>query len=229
MFLSQIQLNPRRREAAPLLSSPHALHAAVLASFPDPSAQVTGRVLWRLDAGEHRTLLRVVSPERPDFTHIAEQAGWPTREDSWEVRSYDKVLARIEKGQRYGFRLTANPVYNKRVPDGSRGKVHGHSTVTHQERWLLDRQERCGFQVEDMADAVPAPEGEGGGLGKALRIVDRRTLSFSRREATVTLRVATFEGILAVHDRDAIVHALSHGIGRAKGYGCGLLTLAPLR
>ena len=40
---------------------------------------------------------------------------------------------------------------------------------------------------------------------------------------------STFEGMLTVTDRDAFVHALTHGIGRAKGYGCGLLTIAPVR
>jgi CRISPR system Cascade subunit CasE len=45
MYLSRIQLNPARREARRFLESPHVLHAAVLAAFPDPSARVTGRVL----------------------------------------------------------------------------------------------------------------------------------------------------------------------------------------
>lgn len=222
MFLSQVQLNPRRREAGKLLSSPHSLHAAVLASFPDPSARVTGRILWRLDAGEYRTLLRVVSPERPDFTHIIEQAGWPTRDDTWSVRPYNDLLARIDDGQRFGFRLTANPVRSTRLPSGQRGKVYGHVTVAQQEQWLFDRQERLGFRIEDACSGDEE-------LGKALRVTDRRTLKFSRRETGVTLRVATFEGILSVVERDAFVHALSHGIGRAKGYGCGLLTLAPVR
>lgn len=224
MFLSRIQLNPARRDAHPLLSSQHTLHAAVLAAFPDPSPRASGRVLWRLDNHEHRTMLYIVGPEAPDLTHLAEQAGWPTRTDTWQVRPYGPVLDRVENGQRYGFRLTANPVRSERLPSGARGKVYGHVTANQQEQWLLDREERAGFRVEDFA-----PGNDERGPERALRVVERRTLTFSRRETSVTLRVATFEGILEVRDRDAFVYALSFGIGRAKGYGCGLMTIAPVR
>lgn len=228
MFLSQIQLNPMRRDARPLLASPHTLHAAVLAAFPDPSPRTTGRVLWRLDTHDHRTHLYIVSPEPPDLTHLAEQAGWPTRADTWGVRPYVRVLDQVEDGQRYGFRLTANPVRAARLPSGERGKVYGHVSVAQQEQWLLDREERAGFRVTG-ADASASTSGEVDPRERALRVTARRTLAFSRRETSVTLRVATFEGVLEVRDRDAFVHALSFGIGRAKGYGCGLMTIAPTR
>lgn len=235
MHLSQIQLNPRRRETGALLSSPHRLHAAVLAAFPDPSPRVTGRVLWRLDSEEHRTLLRIVSPSAPDLTHIAEQAGWPTLAETWAVRPYGRVLDRIESGQVYGFRLTANPVRSRRLPPGERGKVYGHVTVAQQQQWLLDRQEQLGFRVATAdfesdhidVDAPTTPLSDDVPL--ALRITERRTLQFSRRETSVTLRVATYEGVLQVTDPSIFVHALSFGIGRGKGYGCGLMTIAPVR
>lgn len=221
MFISRVQLNPRRRGAVPLLASPHALHAAVLASFPDPGARPEGRVLWRLDLDEHSTNLYIVSPAQPDVTHLVEQAGWPTLDDTALVRSYDPLLTRIEVGQRYAFRLTANPTHSAPRAGDSRGKVFGHVTVSQQEKWLLDRQERSGFVVTP-ADGVPSDLDS-----RALAVTARRTLSFSRRETRVTLSVATFEGRLEVTDRAAFVTALCHGIGRAKGYGCGLLTIAP--
>lgn len=56
-----------------------------------------------------------------------------------------------------------------------------------------------------------------------------RTWRFDRQGKTVTLVTATFESQLRVTDPGALRHTLTHGIGPAKGYGCGLLTLAPLR
>ncbi len=218
MYLTSFRFNPVRRGAQRLLTSPHALHAAVLAGFPDPSPTDRGRVLWRLDTARHDARLYIVSPERPDLTHLAEQAGWPALDETWRTRDYRPLLDRIEHGQRYAFRLTANPVHSVREQEGTRGKPRGHVTAEQQERWLLDRQERAGFSVDESLDGA-----------HSLVVRDRKTLAFRRREIEVVLRVATYEGNLTVAEPAAFVAALCFGIGRARGYGCGLLTIAPVR
>lgn len=79
----------------------------------------------------------------------------------------------------------------------------------------MRRSARSGF-------AVPVNEN-----GEPEVLVRRRqTLRFSRHGRTVTLTTAVFDGCLQVIDPDALVAALTQGIGPAKGYGCGLLTLA---
>lgn len=50
-----------------------------------------------------------------------------------------------------------------------------------------------------------------------------------RGGAPVTLTRVTYNGILQVTDPAALRRALTGGIGPAKAYGCGLLTLAPNR
>jgi CRISPR associated protein len=44
----------------------------------------------------------------------------------------------------------------------------------------------------------------------------------------IELLKVTFEGSRQVSDPDALRHILCNGVGRAKGYGCGLITLAPI-
>src|SRR5690606_11468644 len=110
VFISRIQLNPRRRDAWRLLGSPQRMQAAVLASFVDPPVgdrEGEPRVLWRLDQEKERCFLYVVSPDEPDFAHLAEQAGWPTTERGTS-RPYGAFLARLAPGQQWAFRLTAN-------------------------------------------------------------------------------------------------------------------------
>lgn len=58
------------------------------------------------------------------------------------------------------------------------------------------------------------------------RVVDREVRRFRRQEGTVTLGTAVFEGQLRVADVKRLREALMSGIGRAKAYGCGLMTLA---
>lgn len=87
MHLTRFRLNTARPGARRLLASPQSLHAAVMASFPrllptDGTAQGP-RVLWRLDHNARaEVLLYIVSPDRPDLTHLVEQAGWPAAHSS---------------------------------------------------------------------------------------------------------------------------------------------------
>lgn len=225
MYLTRMQINPRRRSARHLITSPHALHAAVLAGFADPQPTDTGRVLWRLDTYDtNRVLLFVASPHQPDFTHLCEQAGWPTTE-TWHTRPYTPFLNALQTGQRWQFRLTANPVHSGRKPGWTDTKPIGHVTTTQQQQWLLDRAHRCGFRLVPTANDTDAETGNGTGTVD-LSITDRAVRRFRRNDSQVTLATATYTGQLQITDPDTMRHTLTHGIGRAKSYGCGLLTLA---
>lgn len=227
MYLTRFEFNTARRGARDLLASPHRLHGAVMHAFPaaqrephrDPSAE--GRILWRLDQQtdprRSQALLYLVSPHEPDLTHIAEVAGRPTTQ-SWLTRPYQPLLDQLTTGQRWAFRLTANPTYSKPPAPGhrdQRGQRLGHVTIAQQTHWLLTRTEACGFTIAPTTDKEPD-----------VAIRHRHNHKFTRHGSTVTIAAATFEGILDVTDPAALRHALTHGIGPAKSYGCGLLTLA---
>lgn len=214
MILTRTHLNRARPGARKLLGSPRALHAAVLAGFPpgtDP-----GRVLWRADGEQGPTpTLYVVSRSAPDFTHIDEQAGWPSRsvaESAW----YGDFLDQVEAGQEWGFRVTVNPTH--RVQRGGRSQILAHVTVAQQTRWLLERGGRIGVNWG------PAPTDD----APDVTLVGRAVRTFNRDGATVTMSTATFQGTLRVVDADLLRSALTDGIGRGKAYGCGLMTLARL-
>ena len=221
MYLTQFEINGRRREARRLLGSPQAMHAAVMAAFP-PGADA-GRVLWRVDPGEHGVqTLYLVSREAPDLMHLVEQAGWETL--TWRTADYDGLLGRLMSGQVWRFRLMANPTkavrQDSEVPggEGGRSKRFAHVTAAQQLEWFLSRTVGWGFDV---------PEGSVDGEPAAL-VVAREIRTFQRKGRTVTVSTATFEGLLQVRDPDVLRMALTGGIGPAKAYGCGLLTLAPV-
>lgn len=255
MFLSRFRVNTARPGARRLLSSPQSMHAAVMSSFPhilpsDSPAAEEPRVLWRLDQrARAEVLLYIVSPARPDLTHLVEQAGWPAvagpENPGWQTRPYAPLLDRLNTGDHWAFRLTANPVHTVRRKEGEPRKLTAHLTPVHQMGWLLDeeRQKRLGFRVcEKPADRRLLPHGTTHqkrphpGDRYELVIRDTRSLSFSKsrssggghRDKPVTVVTVTFEGRLEVTDPDALRRALTQGIGRARAYGCGLLTLAPV-
>jgi CRISPR system Cascade subunit CasE len=250
-YLSRIRINPLRAECRKLLKNARAMHGAVLGGVPDHP--LDERVLWRLDTDNpRRPMLYVLTETKPDWTHLVERAGWPDAEgEHAAVRDYTPLLARIALGREFAFRLTANPVQNTAVPDAPsadqakritagattvRSFRIGHRTAAAQLNWFLKRTERWGFTVPEARIDAPVP-----GLAdtaadattcpsREVRITARDRLSFSKgdRGRPVVLYTATFEGHLRVTDPTLLTARLLGGIGPAKAYGCGLLTLAPL-
>ncbi|MCE7081877.1 type I-E CRISPR-associated protein Cas6/Cse3/CasE [Streptomyces sp. ST2-7A] len=149
MYLTRFRFNTRRTGARRVLSSPRVLHACVMSSYADalPSDADGPRVLWRVDRpAPAEVFLYVVGPDRPDLTHLVEQAGWPET-PRWETREYAPFLDRLTAGDTWAFRLTANPVHHIRRKDGEPTKPTAHRVPAHQLRWLTERQEAAGFRV----------------------------------------------------------------------------------
>lgn len=228
VYLSRVPLDILHCKGIEFASSPYRLHAAIEASLPADSERVAerGRVLWRLDEPIGRTdclWLYILSPAEPNYALIVEQAGLPA-DGAWEVKPYNAVLDNVRKGQHWQFRLKANPARKVMADKGRilnpsvRGTIQGHVTVEQQQAWLLSRAEAHGFRV------LPSSSG-----ADALVVSHRRRERFKRGGQTVTLATAQFDGVLEVVDATAFRRTLGFGIGRAKGFGCGLLTIAPVR
>lgn len=227
MYLSRVSLGLTRLDAIAFVSSPYKVHAAVERAF-SPSAvreDERGRILWRLDevpGNERETWLYVVSPDRPDFTRICDQAA-STASPTWVIKEYDPVLDRISEGELWQFRLKANPVRKVFVDKGRReragvvGTLQGHVTETQQRMWLTDRAEAHGFRIAQTEEGF-----------ERMTVSHRRRERFKRQGSVVTLATAQYDGVLEVTDAEAFRHTLGFGLGRARGFGCGLMTIAPL-
>lgn len=212
MYLTSFDINMARRRAQVLVGSPRMMHGAVQACFP-PGALADGRALWRIDRWANRTVLYIVSPAVPDVTHLTEQAGWPALPSTGRTVDYTSFLADIRAGNTYQFRLEANPTHAAPQDGGKRGKRFGHVTATQQWEWLHRRAPHLGVDL--------GTEDEPRGY-----VVSRDIKTFRRDNHDVTLSTAVYEGHLVVQDADLLRAALVGGVGRAKAYGCGLMTLS---
>ncbi|MBB1245061.1 type I-E CRISPR-associated protein Cas6/Cse3/CasE [Streptomyces durbertensis] len=244
-YLSRIRINPLRARSRELLGSPRAMHAAVQNGLPSTPEQE--RTLWRLDSDNpHRPHLLVLTTSRPDWNHLREDAGWPDADgEHYIVRDYTPLLEQLALGREFAFRLTASPVQNTKRPqkptanqelklkEGTERSFRiGHRTPAAQLNWFLTRTTRWGF------DIPPAPHLEdtlddAGEQPRDVRLTSSARLSFDKRDGKhrhqVVTRTATFEGRLRITDPAVFRDRLLNGIGPSKAYGCGLLTLAPLR
>lgn len=203
MYLSRIKLNTTIRNTMKFLSSPQVAHATIEASFADDDQS---RKLWRLDHYRGQAYILLLSQEKPVLDSFISQFGYTG--DTGEIRDYQGVLNQLANKQVYRFRLCANPVHSLKQADGTRGKIAPHVTIAQQEEWLRRKSEKLGFTLGEFT------------------VVQRDTKKFKRQHALVTISTATYEGILTITDAAVFKTTLTQGIGRAKSYGCGLLTLA---
>lgn len=226
MYFSRLAINPQRRQAKHLMVDARAMHAAVESAFPPGQGPLETRNLWRLDRMEREVVLYVVSQQPPDLRHIQEQAGWEAAPG--ETTDYGRFLGAIQRGQRYAFRLTANPVKRQFV-SGRRGRVLPHVTEEQQIRWLITRSDGWGFAVRPVGTEVGSSDGDSD-LPPDVRVVLRNDGHFRKVDdsgaRTVTQRQVTFTGSLEVSDANKLRESLTRGMGRGKAYGLGLMTLA---
>ncbi len=220
MFLTRFYVDPRSRAGARCVEDPRRLHAAVYAAMPTQPVVVTqsvGRPLWRLDRDDPANPVAwIVSPERPDLDAFAEEAGRTVGGLVYESRPYAPLLDRLDEGQVYAFRLAANAVHSgRRARDSNDTQRFAHTTAAQQLLWLTNRAEARGFSLRKSSTGEPD-----------VAVVGGRRLSFRHGEQRVTINVNDFMGHLEIRDAEAVRHTLVEGIGHARAYGCGLLTLA---
>lgn len=215
MYLSRVSLNVKRRETQRVLVLLQQMHAAVEQSFSEHGQ----RNLWRIDWFDNVCYLLVLSEHQPDFGHVVERFGYVEAVSEWETKNYSLLLDRLKERQTWQFRLRANPTrssFSEKSTETGRGKVFAHVTQAQQKQWLIDKATPLGFSVSE----------------ESFDIVHTQWDKFSKTmggKREVTIRTATYEGALTVTDSELFKGTLLKGIGRAKAYGCGLLTIANCR
>ncbi len=235
MYLSRIELDPQKRDTMRALAFPNVMHGAIEQSFESKDE----RKLWRVDYFNGRCYLLVLSASKPDFSSLAAQ--FSPANTVAESRDYQPLLDRIEAGQKYRFRLCANPVHcakngiSLKAGKESRGKVVAHVTQDQQCQWLVDKASKCGFALELGEKLTKTTKKDGKDVEHEVwthpgfDVVHTTWKQFCKKAGDtknkVTLRTATFEGELTVTDVEAFKKALVEGMGREKAYGCGLLTI----
>lgn len=253
MYLSKILINPLRSGGNELIRNPQTLHAAVKGVLP-PGTDRDSRILWRLEPGTrgaaggysecdapdswrsdpqlHSAVLLIQTPFVPTLDGIVEKAGWRGEAGEPVTASMDALMEQIAIGRSFGFRLQANPTASFSTTRSSGGpcgraapkKRRRYGLATHkQHEWFLRRA--CGKNAQWGFSVGTDPE------DARVRVVARERLRFSKaaQSSPVQLDVATFEGVLTVTDAELLRRTIASGIGSAKAYGCGLLTLAPAR
>jgi CRISPR system Cascade subunit CasE len=203
LYLSRIRLDPADPAAARTLGMPYRLHQAVFAGF-DAGQRGQARVLYRVEPEPHRgrPVVLVQSPLPPDW-----RAGdWWGAEPRFDGPSpFDPSAWGLAPGARLRFRLRANPAVKQRKPDDADTRRYGLLGEPAQTAWLARKLADAGSELADV------------------QLVDEGLIGDGQRH----WRSVRFDGHLRVTDPALLQAAVAGGIGPAKGFGFGLLSLAP--
>jgi len=229
MYLSKLILNPRTRRVRRELGNPYELHRSLMRSFPEtlPAGE---RVLFRVDVDPRTGIPTVLlqSHTRPDWAWLTDDGARdyllpnhllpPTLQPPQHLSLTDfDFSATFTPDQILTFRLRANPTIKHSEPGQRQGRRDPLYREDAQLAWLERKGENGGFRIL-RADIIA----EGNAYARK-----PRPAGGPRRK--LTHHAVRFEGRLQVTDPDALWESVKSGIGPAKSFGFGLLSLARAR
>jgi CRISPR system Cascade subunit CasE len=211
------------------------MHRTLLRAFPEGTVglgrdnDAAAGVLFRADEKPHEDFITVLVQSKiaPDWNFLNGQKD--TREHGYllptssindgkvnpSMTEFD-LENKIRAGQTLAFRLRANPT--KRLGKSAThniGKRVGIYDEDKQVKWLEDKAKVGGFSIIRVM------------VSRDERIRDE----IHREDQTYDLQLLSvqFDGLLRILDQNMTRKTIEKGIGSAKGFGFGLLSLAPLK
>lgn len=205
IYLSQLILNPVSRMVQNECRNPYEMHRTLMRGFAEKRKDVN--VLHRLDVNPYSGVMALlvqstIEPNWQPLTQVG-QGDYLLTAPQWKV-----VELNLPNGRILQFRLTANP--SKRLSTG-KGNKPGPRIAFYKEQeqcaWLRQKGEAHGFRLLDVQASHAQKQ--------------------TSRQKGITLHTVQYNGRLQITDAAKFITAVQTGIGPAKAFGCGLLSLAP--
>lgn len=202
MYLSQCVLNTTR----PI--DPYQLHKKIWRLFPDQQNE-NRTFLFRIEnlgqVGVQKILLQ--SKHQPQMA----------TGDLVLLQAKEIDFSGIKSQSKLRFMLRANPT--KKIKD-QKGKQTNQGKVRVP---LIDELEIVAWLKRQLHDCVQINNNE-------LSIIRRDLLSFRKAKDNQQhfgkIQTITYSGIMTISDNEILLNKIIYGVGSAKAFGCGLLSVA---
>ncbi len=250
LYLSRLFLNARSRQVWSELAQPYEMHRTLMRAFPQISPREEGGarekydVLFRADAEENqnRVIVYIQSTIEPDWSFLDGLRDYllaAAHRSNSACKDISGSYESLQDGQVLSFRLRANPT--KRIAKVSeedaelKGKRVGLLREEEQLGWLIRKGlEREKGKVGGFEILMKEVEDRDGEMMRVPRVDIRlegkqKGRKQEEKHSCKTTHLAVrFDGLLRVTDAEAFRETLVRGIGSAKAFGFGLLSIAPV-
>jgi len=204
MYLTKLTLDQRGSQARRDLGDAYEMHRTLVRAFVSNAQSNPPRFLWRLEtpvsSPQNPTVL-IQSQARADWAVLDRLPNYLHRTAETKIVDLTRL---VQPKHRYRFRLVANPTVSRE------GKRLALLQQDEQRAWVKRQGERFGFVIQSL---IVSP----------LDLLN----SNPKGKAPICIQRVCFEGLLEVREEPVFMQALVSGIGPAKAFGCGLLSVAP--
>ncbi len=206
MYLSRLLLTGEQ------LRNPYEVHRALWQAFPkkpDQSRDFLFRVEQR-KTGQVQVLMQSHRKPESNIENVRLLAG-------------KEVVLGLQSGGQLRFLLVANPV--KTIAD-EQGRLDSRGEVKKCRVPLIKEEEQVEWLKRKLADAASINMVE---IEKLAPLYFRKTGGSGKKGTEGQrgkIQPYTFKGVLQINNADLLTLAIQNGIGPAKAFGCGLLSLA---
>jgi len=203
MYLSKVHID------WPHAKNPYELHRALWQLFPGRPDDERGFLfrVEKIEKGQGAVIL-MQSHEKPEY--LAEGV---------VLKALRDANFRVQQGQRFRFRVRANPT--KTIKDITKG------TVLKKGKEYI-RTVRVPLIKEDQQQLWLKRKLEDSAFIESVAIQSETALYFRKERDKMSGKIQTvlFDGIIVIKDKTAFKKLLESGVGPAKSFGCGMLSLA---
>lgn len=226
MYLSLLKINTNLEPSRNWFNNIYEVHHRLWMAFPkseqekvDPfflgtwTQQVKKSTIQRDELGFLFRIERDADPRiivqsklKPNWEYAFQNADWLLKPETKPiVRIFETSYSR---GEKYKFRIVANPTVKrnaKRVSLKDQGE---------QLAWFYKKSTEIGSKILEI------------NVTESNLHIFKDIKHLNSKNNQITLFSVTYEGILEVATQESLSNAVIKGIGPAKGFGCGLLSLS---
>lgn len=215
MYLSKLTLNLRNHQVRSEIASPYEMHRTLLKAYVKNEATTENRILFRIEPPQNRNISAGVN--------ILVQSN--TIEPNWnnilsinqnyfltEPKTKKVELKYLHLGL-YKFKTTVNPTIKRNH------KRYGLYKEEEQIAWLVRKGENHGFiPILTHCNSFT--------IGNKTKTSNAKNNPI--RKSDIYHLGVNYEGILNITNSQKFLDALASGIGSAKAFGFGLLTISKI-
>lgn len=199
MYLSRLLLTGEQ------FRNPYEIHRALWSVFPEARDQ-SRDFLFRVEKSSTRQAQVLMQSERlPEI-----------ETDTTRIQAYKSLDLDLPEGIQLRFLMVANPV--KKITD-EQGRVDARGTVKKCRVPLISEDSQVVWLKRKLDGAV---------LAGNVDIEKKLPLNFRRGGRPGKIQPYVFKGILQINNTSAFKSLMMRGIGPAKAFGCGMLSLAAI-